>query len=489
MKLIAALASISSREKSLKSVVNSLLPQVDYLCVYLNGYNKVPSYLKNSKIIIEQSQNYGDLGDAGKFWWSDKVSGYYFSCDDDIIYPDNYIQFMLEKLNGFDDQAVVGLHGVYLVQKNFESYYKSRVVFHNQNDLSYDIYVHILGSGALCFSTKVFQITPKEFKHKNMADIWVGCFGQKTKIPFICIEHKGDYLTLIDPENEDTIWYQSEIKQDNNVMNTGDRQTEAILNNNPWKIHQLKGTYKCEKPVYVSEQPLLQALALNKEVKANIRYNLQSYCIRGLTNEDHIFQLLHTTKTFYELDLLEEIKRRDLKGIYVDIGANIGNHTIFFSNHCPSTRVYSIEASPDIYKVLSRNCNENSLDTSVKLLNIAISKQLGTLYVSEIDPHNVGMTKVVETPTNKKVQSSTIDRCFSEEKGRIVVLKIDIEGGEIDAICGGLKIIKHHRPLIIAECHSEKDFDNVSKLLREIGYFSHKIDYGHSPTYIWEFLE
>jgi len=486
---ICGLASIPSREKSLELTVNSLLPQADQVCVYLNDYEGVPDFLNRPKIVVERSQNHGDIGDAGKFWWSDKVSGYYFSCDDDIVYPANYVQFLLEKINAYDKKAVVGFHGVYLVQQNFQDYYKSRIVFHNQAHNPYNLFVHILGTGALCFYTENFPITPKAFKTKNMADIWFGRFGQKLKFPFICVDHPEKFLKLTDINNKDTIWYQSEVSKGDSSMNTGDIQTKTVLESMPWKLYPLSDKANGSKPLLLSEDALLNALSSNKEIQTTIRYEVASYLIESISKNDHIFQLLKKSGTFYELVLLEAIKKRNLNGIYIDIGANIGNHAIFFANHCPATKVYCVEASPEISKVLYTNCTNNIKETPVVLLNFAITRRSGSVFLSNIDSNNVGMTKISEAPTMTKVQATTIDHCFSEEETKIAVIKIDVEGAEHDAILGGLNIIKTHKPLITAECHTEKDFDKIHNILKKLGYKCDKISYGNSPTYIWEYLD
>jgi len=82
----ASLASIPSREAQLEVVVRQMLPQVGKLNVYLNGYEKVPRFLKHDRIVVRQSQTceFGDQGDAGKFYWADDVEGYHFTIDDDL---------------------------------------------------------------------------------------------------------------------------------------------------------------------------------------------------------------------------------------------------------------------------------------------------------------------------------------------------------------------------------------------------------------------
>jgi len=70
----ASLASIPQREAGLRKVVQSIAPQVDALCVYLNGYAAVPKWLSGlANVAIFRSQEHGDIGDAGKFFPIDEI--------------------------------------------------------------------------------------------------------------------------------------------------------------------------------------------------------------------------------------------------------------------------------------------------------------------------------------------------------------------------------------------------------------------------------
>ena len=106
-KVTVSIATIPSRKEALKITIDSLINQVDKIYIYLNNYEEIPNYLTyNSyklktqglkKIEYFRSQNYKDLGDVGKFHCVGIIKGYHFTCDDDIIYPDNYIKYMIEK--------------------------------------------------------------------------------------------------------------------------------------------------------------------------------------------------------------------------------------------------------------------------------------------------------------------------------------------------------------------------------------------------------
>ena len=108
----ASLASIPARRDSLRRVVESLLPQVDRLGVYLNGYGDVPEFLADDRIDVARSEDHGDLGDAGKmFWAAEPGVDYHLACDDDILYPADYVARMVAEVDRYGRRALVGCHG------------------------------------------------------------------------------------------------------------------------------------------------------------------------------------------------------------------------------------------------------------------------------------------------------------------------------------------------------------------------------------------
>src|SRR6266568_4002638 len=46
---------------------------------------------------------------------------------------------------------------------------------------------------------------------------------------------------------------------------------------------------------------------------------------------DHIGARIATSRRFYESDLLEDLARRVRPGLAVDVGAHVGNHTVFMA--------------------------------------------------------------------------------------------------------------------------------------------------------------
>ena len=193
----ASLASIPSRKENLRLVVDSLLPQVDQLRVYLNGYDKVPDFLNRDRVLVARSQEHGDRGDAGKFFWCEGATGYQLTCDDDLIYSDGYVLFMINAIERYARKAIVGLHGVILNSPPRNSYYDCRKLIMWSADSKKDQFVHLVGTGTLAYHSSAVNLLRSDFELPNMADIWLGLICQRDRIPVVCAAHRSDMLQLL----------------------------------------------------------------------------------------------------------------------------------------------------------------------------------------------------------------------------------------------------------------------------------------------------
>jgi len=190
--------------------------------------------------------------------------------------------------------------------------------------------------------------------------------------------------------------------------------------------------------------------------------------------------------TFYEWRLLKEIARRELKGTYVDVGANFGNHSVFFGNFCPADRVIAIEPFEETQRSLIENLKRHVPNST--LLSFAVSDRSTTASMHLTAAGQLGSARI-KTLGEGSVIVKTLDELLKDVPN-IVVIKIDIEGREVAAIAGGMQIIKKHRPLIVAECfrqHADapNDFDAINALLGPIGYVSDGVNWCVSRTCIW----
>lgn len=195
--VIATMATMPSRINALQEAVQSLIPQVDELHIYLNEFDSVPEFLKkNHKLHIYRSQECaGDLGDVGKFHISGNIKGYHFPVDDDIIYPNDYVVKMIDQAEKHKRKYVIGLHGRIFGKLPVKTYYHGHTeAFRALGEVKEDVFVHVTGMGTCCYHTDTFKIGLEDFETTNMTDVWFSVKANNCKIPILLIKHKNAWL-------------------------------------------------------------------------------------------------------------------------------------------------------------------------------------------------------------------------------------------------------------------------------------------------------
>ena len=195
------IASIPERSDSLRRTVESLSPQVDIIFIGLNNYEQVPLWFDQFDNLHYQFFD-NSKGDAVKFYWVDKVSGYYLGCDDDLVYPNLYVDYMISKCNQY--RCPVSLHG-----KTFsypvDSYHKGFVRnFHCRSEVVGDHHADVIGTGVCCFKVSQIVISIDDFPDANMADLWFALSAKRQGVDLIVAEHKANWILYM--EQPWTIW-------------------------------------------------------------------------------------------------------------------------------------------------------------------------------------------------------------------------------------------------------------------------------------------
>lgn len=186
------LASFPPRRSALRAAIGSLIDQVDRIYVYLNQYEEVPDFLKHPRISVKVGGE--DLRDNGKFYFGAEVpDGYCFTVDDDIVYPPDYVQALVRKIEFYGRKAMVGLHGT-IFAKPLVTYFTDRTLLHFKYPLDRDRIVNQLGTGTLAFHTSLWRPDHTAFRTTGMVDAWIAVEAAKRKIPLIAVERKRNWL-------------------------------------------------------------------------------------------------------------------------------------------------------------------------------------------------------------------------------------------------------------------------------------------------------
>jgi len=168
---------------------------------------------------------------------------------------------------------------------------------------------------------------------------------------------------------------------------------------------------------------------------------------------DLISRYIIVNKRFFEYEYLESIEKAiQNPSCILDVGANIGNHTIFFMKSWPDTRVYSFEPQTDVFRQQKRNLEINGLPTD-GCINAGIGNVTGhgKIVHDGRTENNIGATQI-DYDDAGTIEMITLD-CFISEKriGKVDLVKIDVEGFEPKVLEGMKKLIEEHNPLIWIE--------------------------------------
>jgi UDP-perosamine 4-acetyltransferase len=139
--------------------------------------------------------------------------------------------------------------------------------------------------------------------------------------------------------------------------------------------------------------------------------------------------------------------------VFLDVGAHLGLHTLTAARRVGNSgRVFSFEPTPTTHDLLCRTLKLNEFDDRVTVWRAAAGrKDMDTpLYVGAISGHN-SLYPLPSSETTVEVKVVQLDKALPPGQ-HIDVAKIDVEGAELDVLCGMSRIITENPGiLIIAE--------------------------------------
>lgn len=185
------------------------------------------------------------------------------------------------------------------------------------------------------------------------------------------------------------------------------------------------------------------------EVKMPIKsVNIDNMVIYGY-EQDYVFNTIKNTQKFYENTVLEKwTPFFQNANTILDIGANLGNHTLYWANKIPNAKIYSFEPYDPNFEVLSKNVSENHLN-NITVIHKGIGDKEGKAEIKSTDPQNFGSTSLeYYSDEEKGISMITVDSFYEENcLKNIDFIKIDVEGFEIKVLKG--------MPVVLTECYPD----------------------------------
>lgn len=154
-----------------------------------------------------------------------------------------------------------------------------------------------------------------------------------------------------------------------------------------------------------------------------------------------------------------------------DIGANLGNHSLFFAEM--ANKVHSYEPNSAIFELLAINARQNH---KISVYPVGISNRASTVRAA-LRRSAYGSTRITDTPDDNEIpftfQTRPLDSFDDLKEERVGLIKIDVEGHEAQVLEGAEQTIRRNLPLVLFEQNTDAIAGGTSEsleLLRRYGY-------------------
>lgn len=215
--------------------------------------------------------------------------------------------------------------------------------------------------------------------------------------------------------------------------------------------------------------PHLQGTDIIQTDGAVVSFDFRGTPLSFFVHDRHdSIQAHHAAGQFYEVEELDLLAQHIKPGARIlDIGANIGNHTVWFEKIARASSIMPIEPQPRLIKLLTLNCTLNGLRTvDLSRLGCALGRTTarGTIHIPQaFNPAGA----IIEHDPAGSVPISPGDEVVGDAMFDFV--KIDVEGAELDVVEGLRHMIARCQPLMFVEVGND-NATAFTALMADIGY-------------------
>ena len=165
----------------------------------------------------------------------------------------------------------------------------------------------------------------------------------------------------------------------------------------------------------------------------------------------------------------------------VDAGAAVGQFAVAACVRWPTARVYAFEPARRQRLLLSRNARVNGFANRIEALPVGLWNESTTL---RFRTHGAmsSIASVSMLPRHltfaEHIEVTTLDRWAAPT--RIDLIKMDIEGAEIEALEGAGGLLSRDRPDVIVQAYHQRDgartFERCAAIVERHGYVAREVD-------------
>lgn len=209
--------------------------------------------------------------------------------------------------------------------------------------------------------------------------------------------------------------------------------------------------------------------------------------------KDYIGNIIKKSKTFYEIEFLGFVKDnyKNQRNI-LDIGANIGNHSLFFAEFITCDKIYSFEPCDINIQLLKKNMENYNYKNTIyefALSNENTNKPLyNTSHLNYGGYSLCNFTNGSSYIVNYSIKTVTLDSLNLEN---VSMMKIDVENHENEVLQGSKQTILKNKPIIFLEnsyyyhSHIFPDPEPCAEIFKELNYIKIHSNICNSSMDLW----
>ncbi len=194
---------------------------------------------------------------------------------------------------------------------------------------------------------------------------------------------------------------------------------------------------------------------------------------------DYIQKKIYNELIPYEYEMLQDILERAKKDtIIVDIGSNIGNHSLYLAAH--GFDIYAFEANQELCDIFKVSIELNGFK-KIKLHEFGLSDKKETAVLDNLNSENLGGQSLKIKDSGNIALYPLDDIKFEKD---ISILKIDVEGMETKVLHGAINTIKKYRPFLYIEAINNVEFKKNNIILEKLDYV-YWDTFNATPTHLY----
>lgn len=232
----------------------------------------------------------------------------------------------------------------------------------------------------------------------------------------------------------------------------------------------LKGSdYRGASAKFIPPPEMYESGSIKRVERDGITYELDRSCLM----QWYIYWGLQdiTRPKLYSL-----VKKGD---IVLDVGTNVGETLLNFAKLVGSEGfVYGFEPDEANFSNAQKNIALNEFE-NLHVFNFGISDAPATVKLYRVDPHNLGMNRILTDAEAggyrdfTTIRTDTLDNVIEENNiPQLDVIKIDIEGYEMHALRGARELLKRSKPRLFIEVGYTRLINNGTSPNEMVGFLN-----------------